>query len=73
VRVGGIRPGQTIPTSGFAGNFYNLTAGLNWTPHANIAVRPEVRYDCTTAWPAPAASSPSTTARGPISSCMASI
>jgi hypothetical protein len=45
VRVGGIRPGQTIPTSGFAGNFFNLTAGLNWTPHANITVRPEVRYD----------------------------
>jgi putative OmpL-like beta-barrel porin-2 len=45
VRVGGIRPGQTIPTSGFAGNFYNLTAGLNWTPHANITVRPEIRYD----------------------------
>jgi len=45
VRVGGIRPGQTIPTSGFAGNFYNLTAGLNWTPHANINVRPEIRYD----------------------------
>lgn len=45
VRVGGVRPGQTIPTSGFAGNFYNLTAGLNWTPHANITVRPEVRYD----------------------------
>ncbi|MEX2173150.1 MAG: porin [Pirellulaceae bacterium] len=45
VRVGGIRPGQTIPASGFAGNFYELTAGMNWTPHANITVRPEVRYD----------------------------
>jgi hypothetical protein len=45
VRVGGIRPGQTIPTSGFAGNFYNLSAGLNWSPHANIMLRPEVRYD----------------------------
>ncbi len=45
VRVGGIRPGQTIPTSGFAGNFYEVTAGLNWSPHANITVRPEIRYD----------------------------
>jgi len=45
VRVGGIRPGQTIPSSGFAGNFYNLSAGLNWSPHANILLRPEIRYD----------------------------
>ena len=45
VRVGGIRPGQTIPTSGFAGNFFNLTAGLNWSPHANFTLRPEIRYD----------------------------
>jgi hypothetical protein len=45
VRVGGLRPGQTIPATGFAGNFFNLTAGLNWSPHANWIVRPEVRYD----------------------------
>ncbi len=49
VRVGGIRPGNPLPVSGvdpgFAGNFYALTAGLNWTPHANVTVRPEVRYD----------------------------
>jgi hypothetical protein len=45
VRVGGIRPGQTIPANGFAGNFFALTAGMNWTPHANLTVRPEVRYD----------------------------
>jgi hypothetical protein len=49
VRVGGIRPGNPLPVSGvdpgFAGNFYALTAGLNWTPHANVTVRPEIRYD----------------------------
>jgi hypothetical protein len=31
---------------GFAGNFYELTAGLNWRPQANVTFRPEVRYDC---------------------------
>jgi hypothetical protein len=30
---------------GFAGNFYELTAGLNWRPQANVIFRPEVRYD----------------------------
>ncbi len=30
---------------GFAGNFYDLTLGLNWRPHANWTVRPEVRWD----------------------------
>jgi hypothetical protein len=30
---------------GFAGNFYELTAGLNWRPHANFCLRPEIRYD----------------------------
>jgi len=28
-----------------AGNFYNITAGINWKPHANVVFRPEVRYD----------------------------
>ena len=28
-----------------AGDYYELTAGLNWKPHANIRVRPEVRWD----------------------------
>ncbi len=31
---------------GFEGNFYEVTAGLNWRPHANVTFRPEVRYDC---------------------------
>jgi hypothetical protein len=30
---------------GFAGNFYELTAGVNWRPQANVIFRPEVRYD----------------------------
>ena len=28
-----------------SGNYYNLTGGVNWKPHANLIVRPEVRYD----------------------------
>lgn len=27
------------------GNYYELTAGLNWRPHTNINVRPELRWD----------------------------
>jgi hypothetical protein len=48
VRVGG--PGN-IPTvrawdgNGFVGNFYEITAGLNWRPTKNWLIRPEVRYD----------------------------
>lgn len=30
---------------GFAGNFFDITAGLNWRPHANLVVRPECRWD----------------------------
>ena len=41
-----IPPVRTWPGGpGFAGNFYELTAGLNWRPHANVVVRPEVRWD----------------------------
>ena len=28
-----------------ASDLYNVTAGLNWRPQANITVRPEVRWD----------------------------
>jgi hypothetical protein len=31
--------------SGFAGNFYEVTAGVNWRPNANITLRPELRWD----------------------------
>ncbi len=30
---------------GFAGNFYALTGGVTWRPHANVFFRPELRYD----------------------------
>jgi len=30
---------------GYAGDFNAISAGLNWRPHANIVVRPELRYD----------------------------
>jgi hypothetical protein len=30
---------------GFAGNFYEMTAGVNWRPHPNFLFRPEVRWD----------------------------
>jgi hypothetical protein len=26
-------------------DYYELTAGLNWTPHSRVVVRPELRYD----------------------------
>lgn len=34
---------RVIP--GNPGDYYGLTAGLNWKPHANLTVRPELRYD----------------------------
>jgi hypothetical protein len=54
VRVAGVRPtsqdgldaGNTVATpGGYAGNFYEISLGLNWTPHANLNIRPEIRYD----------------------------
>ncbi|MCA9247731.1 MAG: porin [Planctomycetales bacterium] len=35
------------PTSGggFTGDFFGLTAGLNWSPNGNLIVRPELRFD----------------------------
>lgn len=52
VRVAGVRPdnggdlGNVSATpGGYAGNFYEISLGLNWTPHANLIVRPEIRYD----------------------------
>ena len=29
----------------FAGDFFSVTGGVNYTPHPNITLRPEVRYD----------------------------
>jgi hypothetical protein len=30
---------------GFAGDFYNMSLGLNWRPNPNMIFRPEVRWD----------------------------
>lgn len=32
-------------SAGYAGDFYEVSAGLNWKPHANVVVRPELRWD----------------------------
>ena len=32
-------------SAGSLGNYYALTAGLNYKPHANVTIRPELRYD----------------------------
>ncbi len=41
--VAGIRAWPRSP--GFAGDFYELTLGLNYRPHPNVLIRPEVRWD----------------------------
>jgi hypothetical protein len=38
------RNGARVP-AGRTGNYYNLTAGVNYRPHANVIFRPELRYD----------------------------
>jgi len=30
---------------GYAGDFYEITLGMNWKPKANIWLRPEIRWD----------------------------
>lgn len=41
-----IPPIRTWPGGpGFAGDFYEVSLGLNWRPHPNILVRPECRWD----------------------------
>jgi len=41
------------PGFGYAGDFYELTAGLSWRPNANIVVRPECRWDWFNGLPGP--------------------
>jgi hypothetical protein len=43
-RVRGLGEGN-LATGPFVGDFYELTLGLNWRPHGNITVRPEIRWD----------------------------
>lgn len=41
------------PGFGYAGDFYELTAGLSWRPNANLVVRPECRWDWFNGLPGP--------------------
>ncbi len=43
--VTGLRPGNGINGDLFQGNFYELTAGLNYKPNGNWDIRPEIRAD----------------------------
>ncbi len=43
--VGDFQGGNVASVGGFAGNFYDITMGLNWHPNANVQFRPEIRYD----------------------------
>lgn len=45
VRVTGVRATNPIAGESFVGNFYEVSAGLNWMPNANLKVRPEIRFD----------------------------
>ncbi len=38
---------------GYAGHFYEVTAGLNWSPCPNVRLRPEIRYDWYDGAPSP--------------------
>jgi len=47
-RVGGIgsrTTGHPLGNTAFIGDFYELTLGANWSPNANLTVRPEIRFD----------------------------
>jgi len=44
-RVAGIGNGNPIAGESFEGDFYEISLGLNWTPTANLRVRPEIRWD----------------------------
>ncbi len=44
-RVTGIGVGNQVAGASFPGDFYEISVGLNWSPRANILVRPELRWD----------------------------
>lgn len=44
-RVTGLGFGNPIAGSQFAGNFYEITLGLNYQRNCNLTIRPELRYD----------------------------
>jgi hypothetical protein len=39
--------GTRVPGAATGANFFEVTAGLNWTPYENLIVRPEIRGDWT--------------------------
>jgi hypothetical protein len=39
-------PQGTRVVAGDRGSYYAVTGGFNYKPHANITIRPEIRYDC---------------------------
>ncbi|MFZ5830923.1 MAG: porin [Planctomycetota bacterium] len=39
--------GVRVLGDGEGRNFYEFTAGINWRPHSNVIIRPELRYDWT--------------------------
>lgn len=43
--VTGLRPGNPLVGNFFAGDFYELSLGLNYKPNGNWNIRPELRYD----------------------------
>ena len=44
VRVAGIGDGNRA-VGPYPGDFYEISLGLNWSPHPNFRMRPEVRWD----------------------------
>jgi len=44
-RVTGVRADNPVAGASFVGDFYEISTGLNWTPTANLVVRPEIRWD----------------------------
>lgn len=43
--VTGARPGNALAGVPLQGDFYQVTAGLNWKPNGNWIIRPEIRWD----------------------------
>ncbi len=43
-RVTGLGPGN-LNTGPFVGDFYEVSLGVNWKPHRNWVLRPELRWD----------------------------
>jgi hypothetical protein len=39
------QPAGDVSTTGFQGNFWELTFGINYRANANWMIRPELRYD----------------------------